>query len=405
MPDTDPRAPSGADRLKPHPAAPAAEPAAGAAHGLPGHGGHIGADTSLLPDGGAARSTAASAAPAGPTEAAAGPAFDACHAGVVLRAVLVVHAGIAVGVAFDSAGLEAWLVDAVLAASVAFPALLFWLVAVCALKDLFDRWPAPASSGAAIALGALIAAACWGLQANLGVGRLADARAFAAGRWPAPALAGAAFAALLVAWLRLRATAQQPADASARLAELQSRIRPHFLFNTLNTAIALARVDPARTEGLLEDLAELFRGALAEGHAVVTLADEIELARRYLAIEQTRFGERLDVSWELDPAAGNARMPPLLLQPLVENAVRHGVECDPAGGRLRIRTRARGGQVVLTIVNTLPHDDSSAMRRPGTGMALANVRERLHLMHDVASEFDAGPEADVWRVRIVVPLG
>ena len=94
-------------------------------------------------------------------------------------------------------------------------------------------------------------------------------------------------------------------------------------------------------------------------------------------------------------------MPPLLLQPLVENAVRHGVECDPAGGRLAIRTRVRSGQAVLTIVKTLP----PAPGWPGTGIALADARERQRMMHDVAAEFDAGREGGVWRVRIVVPLG
>jgi two-component system sensor histidine kinase AlgZ len=104
------------------------------------------------------------------------------------------------------------------------------------------------------------------------------------------ALAGVACAALLWAWLDLRSRMWHPANAAARLAELQSRIRPHFLFNALNTALALVRVDPARAEAVLEDLAELFRVALAEAGASVSLEEEIDLARRYLAIEEVRFG-------------------------------------------------------------------------------------------------------------------
>ena len=104
-------------------------------------------------------------------------------------------------------------------------------------------------------------------------------------------------AGVVYAWLQLRARALLPADTTARLAELQSRIRPHFLFNTLNTALALVRVDPARAEGELEDLAELFRVALTDIGESVTLAEEVELARRYLAIEQVRFGQRLKISW------------------------------------------------------------------------------------------------------------
>jgi two-component system sensor histidine kinase AlgZ len=192
-----------------------------------------------------------------------------------------------------------------------------------------------------------------------------------------------------------------PADTTARLAELQSRIRPHFLFNTLNTALSLVRLDPPRAEGVLEDLAELFRVALTDSGESVSLNEEVELAQRYLAIEQIRFGERLKVSWELDEAAGAARVPPLLLQPLVENAVRHGVEPAPEGGLIRVRTRVRMGRAVVSIANTVPAGPS----RPGSGIALGNVRERLRLMHDVAAQFDTRLDKDLFRVQIVVPLG
>ncbi|MGS4768134.1 sensor histidine kinase, partial [Acinetobacter baumannii] len=94
--------------------------------------------------------------------------------------------------------------------------------------------------------------------------------------------------------------------------------------------------------GVLEDLAELFRVALADSSASVSLAEEVELAKRYLAIEQIRFGKRLRVVWHLDPAADPARLPPLLLQPLVENAIRHGVEPSARGGKLQVRTERRG---------------------------------------------------------------
>lgn len=190
-----------------------------------------------------------------------------------------------------------------------------------------------------------------------------------------------------------------PAETTARLTELQSRIRPHFLFNTLNTAMALVRVDPRRAEDMLADLAELFRVALSAGGEAVTLADEIDLAQRYLAIEQVRFGSRLAVTWELDDAVAGAKVPSLLLQPLLENAVRHGIEPAAAGGTIRVRTRLKRGHAVLTIVNTLPGVPSM----PGHGMALRNVRERLHLMHDVAAQFDARRDGDVFRVQVVLP--
>ena len=207
-------------------------------------------------------------------------------------------------------------------------------------------------------------------------------------------------AALVFQWLRLRAQAQLPAETAAKLAELQSRIRPHFLFNTLNTALSLVRLDPPRAEVVLEDLAELFRVALTDSGESTTLTEEVELAQRYLAIEQVRFGDRLQVSWELDDDAGTARVPPLLLQPLVENAVRHGVEPTPEGGIIRIRTRVKLGRAVVSIANTVPRQPS----QPGNGIALRNVRERVRLMHDVAAQFDARLDGNVFRVQIVVPL-
>ncbi|HKX44812.1 MAG TPA: histidine kinase, partial [Burkholderiaceae bacterium] len=218
--------------------------------------------------------------------------------------------------------------------------------------------------------------------------------------WFAPAAAGAGFAAVFYMWLQLRTEATLPADTTARLAELQSRIRPHFLFNTLNTALALVRLDPARAEGVLEDLAELFRVAISDSADSASLAEEVELAQRYLAIEQIRFGDRLAVQWELDPEAGAARVPPLLLQPLIENAVRHGIEPAATGGTIRVRTRVKSGRAQLVVVNTVPDTPS----RPGHGIALRNVRERLRLMHDVAAQFEARRDDGFYRVQIGIPL-
>ncbi len=325
----------------------------------------------------------------------AGSAFDVCHVGVVLRALLFVHAAIAVAASFGAADLRDWAALVAVSASVALPAVLLWLVLACLMKRALVRLPAPTQWAVALALGAVAGAFGWALQAAGGLGLEGRREA-----WGPPVLAGVALAGLFFYWLTLRARARLPADTTARLAELQSRIRPHFLFNTLNTAITLARLDPARTEELLEDLAELFRVALSDSGASVTLAEEVSLAQRYLAIEQVRFGERLKVSWELDDDAGAARVPPLLLQPLVENAVRHGVEPSAEGGVIRIRTRVRRAHAVVSIVNTLPQQPS----RPGNGIALRNVRERLRLMHDVAAQFETRQEPDHFRVQIVVPL-
>jgi two-component system sensor histidine kinase AlgZ len=323
--------------------------------------------------------------------------FDVCHVGLVLRAVLLVHAAVAVGVAFVAAGLLDWFGLIAVGAAIALPGVLFWLVSACALKRPLGALSPMGQWVAAVALGAVAGGfgpLLWWITGLEAIDARLPRQSLAA------MLAGAAGAALVFQWLRMRAKAALPVETTARLAELQSRIRPHFLFNTLNTALALVRVDPARAEEVLEDLAELFRVALSDHGASVSLGEEVELARRYLAIEQIRFGERLSIDWQLDEQAASARVPPLLLQPLVENAVRHGVEPSDRGGTIRIRTRASRGRALISIDNSLPDVPS----QPGNGIALKNVRERLRLMHDVAAAFETQREASRFRVQIAVPL-
>ena len=322
--------------------------------------------------------------------------FDVCQVGVVLRAVLFVEAVLAVLAMFIAATPADWLAQIATLTGGALPATLLWLVAVCALHKRMARWRPAVQQATGAALGALA-----GLY---GCGLLRLTGALVAAPWIASALAGVLFALVAMGWLVLRARGRTPAATTARLSDLQSRIRPHFLFNTLNSAIALVREEPAKAETLLEDLAELFRQALADPRESVTLADEIGLAERYLAIEQVRFGDRLRIRWDLDAAASGARLPPLLLQPLVENAVKHGVEPSPKGGKLRIRTERRGGRVVIEVTNTLPPLRWADAPLPrGHGIALANVRDRLRLLHDVQAQFRAGVDQDNYRVRIDIP--
>jgi len=319
--------------------------------------------------------------------------FDVCHVGVVLRALLATQAALALGMGLAAANPGQWALLTASGTVVSLTALLLWLISVCALQRLLARLGRAWQWLALMGLGAISAGLGWQLLI------LVSPESDNLFRQSMAMLTGAAAAASLFYWLRQRERMQRPAHATARLVELQSRIRPHFLFNTLNTAIALVRVDPHRAEEVLEDLAEVFRVALMEGGEAVSLEQEIELARRYLAIEQIRFGERLRVRWELDPAANLARVPPLLLQPLVENAVRHGVEPNEGGGDVLVRTQVRGSEVDLTITNTV--SDLASM--PGHGMALRNVRERLRLMHDVAARFEARREGGEFRVHLVIP--
>lgn len=333
-------------------------------------------------------------------QAHAAARLDVCHPALALRAVLLVQAVLAIAALGGATSVADWGARQATLAFSGVAGTLLWLVSVCALRRPLLAAGGAARAAVVLGLGAASALLAWWSLAWAGL--VGDSVL----RLSAVAMAGVAFAALLWAWLDLRARIWHPANASARLAELQSRIRPHFLFNALNTALALVRVDPARAEAVLEDLAELFRVALAETGASVSLEEEVVLARHYLAIEEARFGPRLAVQWDIDPRVHAARVPPLVLQPLVENAVRHGIEPAPSGGRVVVRALVQRGQAVVTVSNTL----AGGPGQPGHGMALHNVRERLRLLHDVAAQCDVwrepgvGGDPDMFHARIVLPL-
>ena len=336
-------------------------------------------------------------------EALGDAAFDVCHPALALRAVLLVQAALALMALAGADTPAAWLSRQAALAFGGVAATGLWLVVLCALRRSLRALPTAPRAAVVLALGAAAALLAWAPLAWGGFVQDGLLRAAAV------TLSGIAMAGLLWAWLDLRARIWQPANASARLAEPQSRIRPHFLFNALNTALALVRVDPARAESVLEDLAQLFRVALADVGESVTLEEEVDLARRYLAIEQIRFGSRLAVQWDIDPRGNSARVPPLVLQPLVENAVRHGIEPAQRGGRVRVHSVLQRGQVVLTVTNTLGGPDDGP-GNPGHGMALHNIRERLRLLHDVSAQCDVwrepavpGAGGDLFHARIVLP--
>ena len=317
-----------------------------------------------------------------------------CEPGTILRALLGVQVIVTAGAAFGSGSLAAWLGHVAVGAAVSVPATLAWLVLCCWATGLLARLPAAGRLACTAAVGgATTWAACLPLRMmGLDAGDATNVAAFVG--------AGTLLGALIYHWLELRVRATLPAATEAGLIELQSRVQPHFLFNTLNTAIALVRVDPTRAEEVLEDLSELFRAALGALEGDSTLGEEIRLARLYLDIEGMRFGKRLEVEWDIDDSIAHARVPSLLLQPLVENAVRHGVEPNDAGGRVQIRARPRNGRAWVQVVNTV-----GGSAPPGHGIGLVSSRERLRLMHDFRSEFQAGPiDGGRFRVRLAVPL-
>ncbi|MBE7369709.1 sensor histidine kinase [Ramlibacter pallidus] len=317
--------------------------------------------------------------------------FDACQIGVVLRAVLFVEGVMAVGALFGPGGFAEWVTRLAVLSGAAFPGVLGWLVITCSCKRLLARLPPWAQQATGVALGAV--------SGLYGCALIALAVPGGPVPWVASAATGAMLSGVLVGALVLRAKGRMPAETAARLAELQARIRPHFLFNSLNSAIALVREDPGQAETLLEDLSELFRHALVSKSDAVTLAEEVQVARHYLAIEQVRFGERLRVEWAIDPRAGSARVPALFLQPLVENAVKHGVEPSPTGADVKVTTQRRGSVVVIKVTNTVP----AGQGRPGHGVALGNVRDRLRLLHDVQAQFQTALIDGRYQVRLEVP--
>jgi two-component system sensor histidine kinase AlgZ len=204
----------------------------------------------------------------------------------------------------------------------------------------------------------------------------------------------------LIAYFFWRRRAYSPALADARLQALQARIRPHFLFNSINAVLSLIRSEPKRAEAALEDLAELFRALMQDNRRLSTLADEVALCRQYLNLEQLRLGERLQIDWDIDAMPADALVPQLLLQPLVENAIYHGIEPGMDPGTVRIQIARDKTQVRLLLTNPY-HPDHQ--HRAGNRMALANIRERLALHFDVEASLDTHVAGDQFEIRIVLP--
>jgi len=271
------------------------------------------------------------------------------------------------------------------------------LLVVLALLYAVSPWLARLSYGAslaalfAIVLG--VTAATFPLQTLFGPDN-ASSQLFAT-------LAYAAAGTAVLAWyFHLRQRAFSPALAEARLQALQARIRPHFLFNSLNAVLSLIRADPKRAETAIEDLAELFRTIMADSRRLTVLADEVSLCRQYLRLEQLRLGERLRVEWSLDPAAEPALVPPMLLQPLVENAIYHGIEPGMDAGLVRISAERDGDRLRLQLSNPY-HPEHQ--HRQGNRMALANIRERLQLHFDVEARLDTRIAGERYEIDIMIP--
>jgi two-component system, LytTR family, sensor histidine kinase AlgZ len=193
------------------------------------------------------------------------------------------------------------------------------------------------------------------------------------------------------------------AEAQSRVRALQARIRPHFLFNSMNTIASLTRSNPRAAEQAIADLSDLFRASLREHRERIPLAHEIEIARAYERVERLRLGERLQVDWQVDGLPMDANVPALILQPLLENAVYHGIEPLDKGGTIRVSGRRDGKSAVLTIDN--PVSPRVVGRRPGHRIGLDNVRQRLELMFHGEAEVEVIEAPERFVVTLRFPAG
>jgi two-component system sensor histidine kinase AlgZ len=204
----------------------------------------------------------------------------------------------------------------------------------------------------------------------------------------------------LIAYFNLRNRALSPALTEARLQALQARIRPHFLFNSINAVLSLIRADPRRAEAALEDMADLFRVLMADNRDLAPLENEVELCRQYLALEQLRLAERLQIEWHVDNMPKDALMPPLVLQPLLENAVYHGIEPSIEPGVISVNIYHVRDQVHMVLRNPYRKDGN---HHAGNKMALGNIRERLALHFDAEASLQARVGDSEYEVHITIP--
>ena len=314
---------------------------------------------------------------------------DFRNLGVMLRALILANLLALLAVLLRNASAAALPLDIVNMAGRVEPPLLASLGLLSVLQPQLVRLSYFRGWVAVVLLGAAVTGALVLLMGEMLGGDLPRAMFWAA-----------ATAVAVLLYFHLRAILATPAVAEARLQALSARIRPHFLFNTLNGVLGIIRSDPRRAEHALEELSDLFRVLMKENRDLVTLEDEVQLGRQYLDLETLRLGERLQVTWKNKDCPMDARVPPLMLQPLLENAVYHGIEPSSEPGEVSIFMARQRGDIMIEIANPLPRD---ARQQAGNGMAMDNIRERLMLFYDLEARLDTLVGDGLYRVRIRLP--
>jgi two-component system sensor histidine kinase AlgZ len=318
---------------------------------------------------------------------------DGCNLGTLLRVTVGVNAALVVGTLAAQSETGQFSAAFLSTAAVVEPVTLLTLLAWCALR----RFLPPVSGAGQRVLAWIVPAAIASAVLRLLMG-------------PGPSAGSTVLTGSLVAlaagvavqhYLELRSRAFSPAVAEAKLQALQSRIRPHFLFNSLNAVLAVVREDPARAERMLENLAELFRAVMGDVRELVPLDKELDLCRQYVEIEQSRLGERLRVSWQISPVHPRARVPQLLLQPIIENAVRYGAERQAGTCDIEVKVRQRGFLLEIGVSNPIAREP---VQREGNQIGLNNIRGRLALIYDLEARLETRVRRGRFELTMSIPV-
>lgn len=315
---------------------------------------------------------------------------DGCNMGVLVRAIGIVVALSLAAAAADAASAASAFAQFLRVTSFAAPVTLATLMLWCLGRRGLPALDMPLQRAIAWLIPALVAYL------------LALLMREGAGWTPlGHALAGFALGAGVQHYYELRERAFSPALAEAKYQALQSRIRPHFLFNSLNAVLAVIRTEPGKAERMLESIAELFRAVMADTRKLVPLAQEIELCRNYVEIEQTRLGNRLAVDWQIGAYHPRAKVPQLLLQPVIENAIRYGAEKLPGRADIIVRVRQHGFTLELFVSNPIAPERPE---REGNQIGLANIRGRLALIYDLEAKIETQVRRDRFELTMTVPV-
>lgn len=319
---------------------------------------------------------------------------DGCNLGVVLRVLVGVNAALLLVALAVAGAVDAALKHVLTAAAVVQPVALLSLILWCLLRRTLPRLRLPVQRAIAWAVPVVVTGLILAAYGQL-----------------SPALHGPQIGVYLLMalaagvavqhYLELRARAFSPALAEARYQALQSRIRPHFFFNSLNAVLAVIRDDPRRAERMLESISELFRAVMGDVRKLVPFEHELGLCRQYVEIEQTRLGERLKVDWQIGAVHPRARVPQLLLQPIIENAVRYGAEKIEGECEIVVRIRQIGFTLEFFVSNPIAREP---IQREGNQIGLTNIRGRLALIYDLEAKLDARVRRDRFELTMTIPV-